>query len=223
MQQWEGILSSCMLFKGIACDDYAQIFDRTHARVASYEASSLLIRLGETTRLAGIVLDGTVEIGFYDEGGSLVNVNHLRPPESFADAIACSHMPSVIQARAVDACTVLWMDTAALMTSAASGTCPSAAQLMENMVRMLSRKNIFLNRKMQILAQKRTRDRIKMYLRNRRLPDSDTQASFSRNDLAHYLNVDRSALSRELGRMRDEGIIEIRGNAIMVVDPSFLD
>ena len=75
---------------------------------------------------------------------------------------------------------------------------------------------------MQILAQKRTRDRIKMYLRNRCLPDSDTQVSFSRNDLAHYLNVDRSALSRELGRMRDEGIIEVKGNAIVVIDPSFL-
>lgn len=222
MQQWESVLASCILFKDINNADYAQILERTNARIVSYEPNDLLIRLGETTTFAGIVLDGTVEIGFYDEAGSPVNVNHLQAPEPFADAIACSRMPSVIQARAVNACTVLWMDTSALMASAASGTCPSAAQLMENMVRMLSRKNIFLNRKMQILAQKRTRDRIKMYLRNLCLPDSDTQVSFSRNDLAHYLNVDRSALSRELGRMRDEGIIEVKGNAIVVIDPSFL-
>ena len=76
---------------------------------------------------------------------------------------------------------------------------------------------------MRILAQKRLRDRLKIYLQTL-TPDAKGYYSlpYTRTELADFLCVDRSALSRELCRMRDEGILDFSGAKIHLLDPAFL-
>lgn len=76
---------------------------------------------------------------------------------------------------------------------------------------------------MRILAQKRLRDRLKIYLQTL-TPDSKGcyHLLYSRTELADFLCVDRSALSRELCRMRDEKVIEFSGAKIKILDHDFL-
>ena len=82
---------------------------------------------------------------------------------------------------------------------------------------------LFFNTKVRILAQKRLRDRLKIYLQTL-TPDEKGCYSlpYTRTELADFLCVDRSALSRELCRMRDEGILDFSGAKIHLLNPTFL-
>ena len=82
---------------------------------------------------------------------------------------------------------------------------------------------LFFNTKVRILAQKRLRDRLKIYLQTL-TPDEKGCYSlpYTRTELADFLCVDRSALSRELCRMRDERILDFSGAKIKILDHDFL-
>ena len=82
---------------------------------------------------------------------------------------------------------------------------------------------LFFNTKVRILAQKRLRDRLKIYLQTL-TPDNKGcyHLLYSRTELADFLCVDRSALSRELCRMRDEKLLEFSGAKIKILDDNFL-
>ena len=79
------------------------------------------------------------------------------------------------------------------------------------------------NSKIRILSQKKLRDKLKIYLQTLEIaPDGTVCASYSRRELSEYLYADRSALSRELCKMRDEGILNFSGSMLQILDPDFL-
>ena len=191
-------------------------------QVRSY-ASPLCI--GDRISKAGIVLRGLARIEFYDEAGSSSIIADVGEGMSFAEAIAAGGIPSVVQVSAVYDTDVLWVDVGRLLSADAVSQSPVAATILVNAVRMLSRKNMLLNKKMQMIAQKRLRDRIKLYLLMQRSAREEGRATFSfnRSDLARYFSSDRSALSRELARMSSEGIIALDDRDIILLKSDFLD
>ena len=101
--------------------------------------------------------------------------------------------------------------------------CPHKAQVTANLLREMGRSALFLNQKMRILAQNRLRNRIKLYLQMLPVkPGGELHLDMGRGELADYLCVDRSALSRELGRMQKEGILAFQGQQVRILDQSFL-
>lgn len=216
-------MASCALFAGVDKGSYEELLAYFDGTVRSYEEGSLLVRIGDAHAKIGVVVEGRVEVGFYDESGSLANMTLMGPGDVFAESIACASVPSPVQVRACADSAVLWLSADRMLRSGFLGAPRTAGCVLGNLVSLLSRKNVFLNKKVHILAQKRLRDRVKLYLCERASGAEPPRASFSRSELAQYLCVDRSALSRELGRMRDEGIVRLDGGAITVIDRTFLD
>ena len=212
------------LFDGVDADAYEETVETLGATVRSYSTGELLMRIGERARRAGIVLEGRVRIDFYDEEGNASLVANMGPGGSFGEAIACADDPSIVQVEAVGDCRVLWLDMGRLTSRRTLAESSHASIVVMNTLRMLAHKNMMLNRKMQMLAQKRLRDRIKLYLlvRDAGRATGNADKDMNRSDLARYLSVDRSALSRELSRMRDEGLVKLDGTQITVLDRHFL-
>ncbi|WP_283171463.1 Crp/Fnr family transcriptional regulator [Curtanaerobium respiraculi] len=214
------------LFAGLARCDLDLAVKKLDVYPSSYEDGELLLSLGSICRNAGIVVSGRVRIDFYDEAGNPSTIAKLGPGGSFGEAIACSGDPSLVQVQAVGPTQVLWIDIPRIMSAEYMAGSPYAGMVMVNAMRLLARKNMMLNRKMQMLAQKRLRDRIKLYLLQRERQDAaNDQVDFemTRAALAKYLSADRSSLSRELGKLRDEGVLALEGNTIRVLDRSFLE
>lgn len=215
-------LSKSMLFEGVSPKNRQRLLDKLGASVRSHRKDTLLIRLGDTVARMGVVVSGTVEVGFYDETGELATVNRLDAGGMIGESIAYAGEPSIVQATAVDECRVLWMDTAKLLSPGVLSGDDDASRVVANLVRIISRKNVFLNQKAQILTQRFVRDRIKLYLKDNVDAKGVAHIASSRGDLARFLGVNRSALSREMGRLRDEGILRSEGEAIVVLDKNFL-
>lgn len=123
---------------------------------------------------------------------------------------------------AVTDCEILFLDFASLF-SMEGGTCPFKMRVSTNLLREFADKARFLNDKVRILAQKRLRDKLKVYLQLQTgSREGRIELPFRRNELAEFLCVDRSALSRELSRMQQEGILSYEGRKIYIHDQSFL-
>ena len=86
--------------------------------------------------------------------------------------------------------------------------------LIRNMVHLLAEKNVYLNRKMEILSQKSIREKVLAYLNEqaKRQNTMNPILPFTREELADFLCVNRSALSKELGRMQAEHLIHFQRN-----------
>jgi CRP-like cAMP-binding protein len=105
------------------------------------------------------------------------------------------------------------------MLRSCGNACGFHTQLIENMMRLLAEKNLHLNAKLQISSKRTIRDRVVQYLYtlSRETGSTSVAIPFSRNDLADYLYVDRSALSRELGKMETDGLIRIDGRSFQIL------
>lgn len=161
--------------------------------------------------------------GFYDENGNQINVNHISSGASFGLELACSRQTaSPIQLRAVTDCQVLFISFEAVL-SVDLPPCPYRSRVASNLLRDFARQTLFLNQKLRILSQKRLRDKIKVYLQSQEIDENgQVRLPFSRNEMADFLYADRSALSRELSRMQQEGILTYHGQDFHILSPEFL-
>ncbi len=209
------VISKARLFKNIPTDHYNHVFDYLEASVRSYDKEELIQRLGEPLIYSGIVLDGTVEGSFISENFNKINMNHFTTGRSFGEALACVKTPhSPIQLKALTNCTVLLLNLSRILEGLPED-CAYHTTLATNMIQILASQNVFSNLKLRIMSQKSLRDRILIYLHSL-VPDKNgnLKIPFSQTALAEFLGVNRSALSRELGHMQDEGIITVDGKFI---------
>ncbi len=212
------ILSKTKLFEHIPPEQYPQVFHFLRASIRRYEKDEFIQRLGEPLLCSGIVLDGTIEGSFISESYNKINMNHFSAGRSFAEALACvqtTHSP--IQLKALTDCTVMLLNLKQIL-SEEECECSCQRILSVNLLKILASQNVFSNLKLRIANQKALRDRILMYLHSL-APDSNgfVHVQFTQTALAEFLGVNRSALSRELGNMQDEGLIVVEGKAMKLL------
>ncbi len=212
------IISKTRLFSGIPENHFDSVLNFLHASVRSYQKEELILRLGDPLLYSGIVLSGTVEGSFISENYNKINMNHFTPGRSFAEALACVHTKhSPVQLSALHDCEIMFLDLSAILSNE-SCECAYKHQLSINLIQILASQNVFSNLKLRIMSQKALRDRILIYLHNL-IPDENGMVSvpFTQTALAEFLGVNRSALSRELGRMQDEGLILVDGKKMKLL------
>jgi CRP-like cAMP-binding protein len=92
------------------------------------------------------------------------------------------------------------------------------------MMMVLGEKNVKLNQKLELLTLKGMREKIASYLLNESLERKSNmfQVVLNRTELADYLNVSRTSMSRELARMKEEGLIDFYGNSFKLINKSSL-
>ncbi len=216
-------LAECSLFEGIPEEKFPNLLSCLQAKRTEYQKNETILNIGDRSRKAGIVLSGSVVMSFPDESGHEINVRHISECDIFGTDLACLQGgTSLLQLRAVSDCAVLSLDFSSLMEEK-DNFCPFRMRFASNLLKNFARQSQFLNLRMRIISQKRLRDKIKVCLQD--IPADETgtiHLPFKRNDWADFLYADRSALSRELSRMADEGIIAYRGQQICVLDRNFL-
>ena len=189
------------------------------ARVAEkrYAAGDSIFNPGDVTRSLGIVLEGSVIIENYDLWGNTAVLSKAVAGEVFAEAYALCGKPMPVAAVAAEACRVAMLDVRAVLDNASAG-CPWRAKLLRNLLEISAEKNMILSSRIFCTSSKSVRGKLLTYLSQQsvRAGSSEFRIPFNRQQMADYLNVDRSALSKELCRMRDEGLIDFRKNSFAI-------
>ncbi|MEE0776726.1 MAG: Crp/Fnr family transcriptional regulator [Bacillota bacterium] len=210
MKNYQSILTKSTLFHGVAEREIGDLVQCLSPRQSDFQKGEYLYRHGEKLSSMGLVLQGSVYILKEDYWGNRTILTTVQEGQLFGEAYACSEtMESAVSAVAAQDGAALFFDTKRILT-----LCPSAcsfhAQLVRNLITVLADKNIHLTEKIEHLSQRRLRDKVLSYLMDMSKKQGSTEFTipFSRQELADYLSVDRSALSSELGKLRDEGILE---------------
>lgn len=211
-KKYEKVLMACPLLAGIPVQQYEEALTFLHARVVRLTKHEILQQLDEPFRYAGIVLAGSIEGSFLNENNAKIGINRFAAGQLYGEALGCvqpSHSP--IQLEALQESVILLLDLAAMHQEkeVLSG---SQYHLAMNLIHGLARQNIYQNRKVRILSQKKLRDRIGIFLGGMpHLEDGSVLVKMTTTAMAEFLGVNRSALSRELGLMQDEGLLRIEG------------
>lgn len=224
MKNVYAVLHRCKFFEGIPEEKYPNVLRCLQAKQVAYTKNSTIQHIGEPAQMAGVVIHGTAELAFWDENGNQVNINHISSGEVFGAALAClEQQPCPIQVKALTDCEILLLNFNSLLNME-EPVCPYRMRVATNLLRDFAHQTLFLNQKLQIISQKRLRDKVKLYLRQQSFDkNGKVVLPYTRNEMADFLYVDRSALSRELGRMQQEGIISFQGQEFYILDKEFLE
>jgi len=210
-------LQDSPLLQGIAFLDFEQMLTCLSARTASYQKGEIILLAGDTVRFMGLIVAGSVRIVKEDREGHSTILTELTVSESFGEVLACAEVAqSPVTVQAAEDVQVLLIDYRRIVTSC-RGACPFHAKLIENMLKLLARKTLVLNQKIDILSKRITREKLLCYFDMQRGTANTFTLPFNRDQLARYLCVDRSAMSSELGKMRDEGLIRFHRNEFEIL------
>lgn len=217
-EEYGNILRICPLFKGIVNLNLDNVLNNLNAKIISCRRGSTFQQIGEPFLYAYYILDGEVVASFFSEDYDEINMNHFLPGNLVGEALACNISPviSPVQITALDNSHILQLDIRAL-ADPKSARFIGKEYIISNLMQILAERNYFLTTKIRILSQKSIRERILLYLSF--LPkgaDNAVSIPFSKTSLAQFLNVNRSALSREFRRMEVDGVITVRGKRIRV-------
>ncbi len=214
MEKIFSILKNCSLFDSIQEEDFPAILDYLGGTAKHYRSGDIVLLTGEKTARLGIVLNGQAQIIKEDSLGNRSIVAQISPAEVFAEAVACAAAPSPVTVVATADCQIFFLPVNPLF--AVKEAVPVfCAKLVANLLKVLAGKNIELNRKIDYLSLRTTREKLLEYLsaQHKRAGGNPFTIPFDREQLAEYLCVDRSAMSRELGRLKKEGILDFKKNA----------
>jgi CRP-like cAMP-binding protein len=211
------LVKSNPLFKGIAFSDFDRMLACISADTAKYQKKEIILLSGDAVDFVGLVLSGSVQIIKEDIDGRITILTELGVSELFGEAFACAEIAqSPVTVQAVEDTEVLLINYKRIITSCASA-CPFHTKLIENMLRLIAQKNLMLNQKIEILSKRTTREKLLAFFEIQRGPARKFTIAYNREELAHYLCIDRSAMSGELCKMRDEGLIRFQKNSFEIL------
>ena len=182
-----------------------------HLRTRQFAKHEVIFRAGSCVREIGIVLRGSVHIENLDLWGTKSILSSVGAGQAFAETYALCGDVMMVDAVAAEECEVLFVNI-----SAFSGGAPGTVheKLLRNLLTVSMRKNLSLSQRIFCTTPKTVRGRLLTYFSAQAARSGSLQFEipFNRQQLADYLNLDRSALSKELCKMRDEGLLTFEKN-----------
>lgn len=208
------ILKKTILFQDMEDEEIKIALERLKARKKNYRKGEPVFLAGTTTQTMGLVLDGSVTIENNDVWGNRTILSHIGVGQFFAETYALlSDEPLMVDAVANEDCTILFLYLGTLPRLSASSE-PWLIKLITHLLMVCAHKNLTLSNRSFHTAPKTIRGRVMAYLNAiaLRTGSREFDIPFDRQQLADYLNLERSALSKELGKMQRDGLITVRKN-----------
>lgn len=209
MEDYIRILKGTKLFAGIAEDEISLMLSCLDAHLREYRKGEYVFRQGEHISTIMMLVDGELHIQQDDYWGNRSIISHISAGDMFGEAYIAPESGALLNdVVAVEDSTVIFLDAKKIMT-VCSSACRFHSIVVQNLFFAISEKNRKLVMKLGHISKRTTREKLISYLsaESRRQNSSDFTIPFNRQQLADFLSVDRSAMSNELCRMRNEGLL----------------
>lgn len=215
------MLADSLLFSDIDRKDIIQMITCLNPKEESFSRGEFIAQAGEPMKGLGLLLQGSVSVLKENVDGSRIIMNILKPGELFGEMAVFSEervWPASISA--LTNSTVLFISPDKIVGRCANA-CSFHRQLTVNMLRILSDRAMKLNRKVEYMSIRGMREKLCTFFWElyRKQGGNIIHLPMKRNELADFLNVSRPSMSREMGRMRDEGLIDFHLSTVKILKP----
>jgi CRP/FNR family transcriptional regulator, dissimilatory nitrate respiration regulator len=213
-------LKKIPLFSGIDETDLNAMVYCINPLVREFSKGDTAAHMYDPISGVGVVLSGEVEVKRENAAGSRLILAFLEKGDTFGEMAAFSGSrlwPATVTARTD--CSLMLIPPEKFL-GGCSRSCAAHRTLIQNMLRIISGKALALNRKVEYLGIKSMRGKICTYLleQYRINKNSTFVLPMNRNELADYLGVSRPSMSREFGRLKDEGVIDFYLSSVRILD-----
>lgn len=209
MQEFLPVLLRCPLFAGMEEKEIAAVLHCLGVQAKKYRQGEVILAEGDAAERMGIVLQGRVRVVREDYFGNRSIMAKLSAGQLFAEAFACAgDMRLPVNVIADEAAGILLIDAQRILHTCDSA-CAFHTQLIYNLVKILAVKNLVCQEKIEVTSRRTTREKLLAYLMlcAKQAGSNCFTVPFDRQELADYLEVDRSGLSAEISKLRKEGVI----------------
>ena len=210
MKNYISVMKSADIFMDVSESEIEAILDCMQAKTADYRKGEYVFRQGENIKSIALLLKGKIHIQQDDYWGNRSILGHIAVGEMFGEGYAAPESGALLNdVVAVEDSSVIFFDVKRILTTCSSA-CRFHNMIVQNMFFAISDKNRRLVQKLGHMSGRTTRAKLISYLSEeaKRQGSSAFTVPFNRQQLADYLCVDRSAMSNELCKMRDEGMIK---------------
>lgn len=207
-------LSKTQLFHGIQEREIPELFRCLMPRERKFQKGEVIFRAGSPVSEIGLVESGSVNIIVNLYWGSSIIFGHVRKGEVFAENYAAIPGKELIcDVVACEETEILFLNMQNMLTTCRKG-CTFHNRIIKNMLSISAKKNLNMSYRMMHTASKSLRQRLISYLSEQALEHGSSHFTipFNRQQLADYLAVNRSAMSNELSKMQEDGLITYRKN-----------
>lgn len=219
-QKLNDVVTNCMLFEKMTAEELSMLLDCLKPVIRKLGKNDIVNVAGELFEGIGVVLTGQVVVVKESAAGNRIILAMLKPGDLFGEMAAFSgsgKWPATVVAQT--SCSVMYISPQKILGQCEKA-CSGHRQLVMNMLGILSKKALSLSRKLEYLSIKSMRGRVAMFLleQYKKSGIATFMLSMNRNELADFLNVSRPSLSREMCKMRDDGLIDFHRSSVQIKD-----
>ena len=218
MKNFIDVLKRTKLFSGVSEEEILLMSSCLDAKLKEYKKGEYVFRQGQHISQITVLLKGNIHIQKDDYWGNRTIVNNISVGEIFGEAYIAPESGALLNdVVAVEDSSVAFFDVKKIITA-----CPSACRfhsmVAQNLFFAISEKNKRLVQKLSHISKRSTREKLTSYLSEeaKRQNSASFVIPFNRQQLADFLSVDRSAMSNELCKMRDEGLLSFEKNRFLL-------
>lgn len=222
--EWYKALENSLLFSDIIKENIKNMLACLEPKEKSYKKGELIARFGEEMEGFGLLIEGSLSVLKENIDGNRLLLNILKPGDLFGEMAVYSERrvwPATISA--VENSIVLFIEPEKIV-AACEKACSYHQQLTSNMLNILSDKAMSLNKQVEYLSIKGMREKLCTYFweQHKNQDSLLIHLPMKRNEMADFLNVSRPSMSREMSRMRDEGLIDFHLSTVKITNPQQL-
>ncbi|NLM34730.1 MAG: Crp/Fnr family transcriptional regulator [Clostridiales bacterium] len=220
MNKYINILKDSALFSGIEPDEINLILESLNSRTCDYSKNQYIVNTGDPIQYFGIVLEGEATILKENPLGEGFIMTVAKAGDIFGEMfIFSSYSTWPVTVKVQNTCTVLLIKNSSLISNDNTFT-SWYITIIKNLLKIISDRAFFLNKKVEYLSIKSIRGKLCTYLwdQYKKTGDINITVPLNRNELASFLNVSRPSMSRELCQLRDEGIIDFHLSTFKIKD-----
>ena len=204
------------IFQNISKAEWSRMMVCFHASEKWYKTGERVCSYDENNEQIGIVMEGTVQLVRTHTDGRQTILEQLEPGSLFGEPLSYTAFSGgSLQVYSLKDSKVLYMNYSHLIKRC-SKACDFHSQLVNNALQIIAQKSVQLSKRLEVLSQRTIRDKLLCYFS---ILSAQNQSQvftlpFSYSSLADYLSVDRSAMMRELKKMRQELLVSIVGRQV---------
>lgn len=214
-------LKNCKLFKNIEDLDLINIFSKIRYRIKEFGQNEIILSEHDEANYMGIIIEGAAEIQKGLPSGKNILIKILGEYQTFGEATLFSNIksfPVIVISKSKSKVIMIEKQEMVKLFSINE-------KVIKNFLEIISNRIIMLKSRLELISENSIRKKISSYLLN----ESNNNGTkiiylpFSKTKLASFLNIPRPSLSRELKKMKEDGLLDYDRRKIMIKEVDKLE
>ena len=211
-------ISKNALFQNVSIESIEKMMPCFEMKKRNFAEKDIIPTVEGTKEYICLLLEGAVSVSRISIDGSLDLLEYMEDTGVFGDAFAFANREDEFITVCEKDCSVLFIEKGQI-TKRCSNACQHHTQVVENLLQLMAGKVVHLTEKVEILSHRSIRGKLMSYFRIQSTKQNNLtfELPFSLLKLANYLCIDRSAMMRELKKMKDDEMIEMDGRMVTLL------